>query len=368
MYSPIDEFFAKDVRTFHQRLEQIDAALDPAAPAHKDETYQKVVAAMHDIVTACRRLEAEIGNDVELLRDTQTRFQAATSEWFQRSWIGERARTKPRGYPGDYLLLNTIYDQEPKSPGLGGYVDLYIMDLLLAQSVRARWQLLREFLVDELSGRDGDVALLNVACGPCREYAVGIEHANGARARLTCLDNDQEALDFVESNIAPSAPGVAEFRCARYNALRMKSSSATIRNFGRSDIIYSIGLCDYIDDDYMIGMLTGWRESLKPGGVVFVAFKDCERYDKTPYQWLLDWHFYQRTEEDCRMLFQHAGYDTLDMEMTRDETGVIMNFVSRVPVAAPVRFDTAEPLAGPHALPTEGALPGDLNASLEPGA
>jgi hypothetical protein len=152
-----------------------------------------------------------------------------------------------------------------------------------------------------------------------------------------------------------------EIVCQRYNALRMKSAEATRRLFGASDVIYSIGLCDYITDDYMISILEGWRNSLADEGVLLVAFKDAPRYDKTPYQWLLDWHFFQRTEDDCRMLFQQAGFDMQELEMSRDATGVIMNFVSRAKTPA-VRIDDSHRIRrAPHL--ALDPLPGDASSA-----
>jgi hypothetical protein len=136
----------------------------------------------------------------------------------------------------------------------------------------------------------------------------------------------------------------------------MKSAEATRRLFGASDIIYSIGLSDYLTDAAMIGILEGWRKSLANEGVLLVAFKDGPRYDRIEYQWLLDWHFFQRTEDDCRSLFQQAGFDMTALEMTRDATGVIMNFVARAQNAE-VRLDDAHRRSVPHvtldALPSE---------------
>ena len=107
----------------------------------------------------------------------------------------------------------------------------------------------------------------------------------------------------------------------------MTSAVVNVERFGRSDLIYSVGLCDYIPDKYLIPMLEGWRGSLSPGGTVYVAFKDCKRYTTPEYQWLVDWFFLQRTEEECRHLFAAAGYDMDELEMSRDETGIIINFV-----------------------------------------
>jgi hypothetical protein len=139
----------------------------------------------------------------------------------------------------------------------------------------------------------------------------------------------------------------------RFNALRMTSSRHNRERFGRPDIIYSVGLCDYIPDQYLIPMLRTWRESVAEGGVVYVAFKDCLLYDKAEYQWLVDWYFYQRTENDCRRLFLEAGYDVGAMDITRDETNVIINFAQRNLVPSVARVDAAE--ATPPAPATDSA-------------
>jgi hypothetical protein len=100
-------------------------------------------------------------------------------------------------------------------------------------------------------------------------------------------------------------------------------------------------------------MLQGWRGSLSPGGTVYVAFKDSRRYTTPEYQWLVDWFFLQRTEEECRNLFVAAGYDMDELEMVRDETGIIINFIARSKVPAFVRVDV--PAALP--LPQHGNVP-----------
>ena len=104
-------------------------------------------------------------------------------------------------------------------------------------------------------------------------------------------------------------------------------------------------------------MLSAWRETLNDGGVLYVAFKDCERYDKTPYQWHLDWFFFQRTQQDMSNLYEAAGFDLDHIETTRDDTGIIINFIDRKPSEKLVRFDIAEE-----------SLPVDSKRSIAPTA
>lgn len=329
MKSEIEHFFEQDVAALTTELRQLEQEVAPDAEPQPGELLDRLTGAITTVLAACAALEERIEEDPELLKTVQSRFREAIDPWFRQSWFMERALKKPRGYPGDYVLLSAIYDNVPKSRGLGGLLDLYFLDQTLAHGVRTRLAGVRRFLAAEVLRRQGRLSILNVACGPAREYAEGFA-CDGRDVHLTCVDMDEQALDFVQEHVAGQPEVEIDFECVCYNALRMVSSKSTVAKFGRSDVIYSVGLCDYIPDDFMIRILRGWRESLDEGGVVYVAFKDRHRYNKAVYQWLVDWHFYQRDEEDCRRLYEKAGYDLSTLEVQRDGDGVIMNFIARL--------------------------------------
>ena len=226
-------------------------------------------------------------------------------------------------------MLIKLYDEETPARGLGGYLDLCIMDLPLAHAVRARMMAAREFLIREVATRKADVRVLDIACGPCREYREWPEFSNGRKVEIVAIDNDPSALAYVDASVATKLNDATDLEAVRYNALRTRSAAATRRSFGKFDIIYSVGLCDYLSDEHLVGMLAGWKETLNDGGALFVAFKDTERYDQTPYQWHLDWYFFQRTEGDVRRLCEAAGFDMQGLRTSRDGTGIIINFVHR---------------------------------------
>lgn len=348
--SAAEPFFDRDVCAFTDQLRSLDGQISQdALPRKRDDFWFRLTRAVRSSENACRRFDEEHGDDPRLLEDVQKRFRRETAQWYDRSWIAHRARTKPRGFAGDYRMLVTLYEQKALARGLGGYLDFYISELPLAKAVRARLQAIREFLRVETAARRDDTSILNIACGPCREYIGWRDRVSEGDIHVTCLDSDQGALDFVDKYVVGAAPGISRFRTVRYNALRTRSAKKTIAQLGRFDIIYSVGLCDYVPDKQMIGMLQGWREMLMEGGILYVAFKDGDRYDKTPYQWHLDWHFLQRSEEDCRKLFEMAGFDIGSLEMKRDETGIIMSFVFRhvspsiVRIDPPARYSIPEP-------------------------
>jgi SAM-dependent methyltransferase len=239
------------------------------------------------------------------------------------------------------MMLTALYDGKPLSRGLAGYLDLFFLGTELGRAVPARMASLRDFLREEIARRPTESSILNIACGPCQEYAHGFPSMQARGACVTCVDFDTEAIAYSQSSVVASRDDLPEFRFVRYNALRMKASQPFIEKYGMFDIVYSVGLCDYIPDKQMIAMLRGWGELLKPEGVLYVAFKDCEQYDKTDYQWLTDWYFFQRTEAECRDLFLKAGWRNDELSMTRDSTGIIMNYSAQAKVPAVRRFDTA---------------------------
>lgn len=340
-------FFDRDVAQLKIGLESISRELDAAEEPTNSSHLQDVAELLLKSCDDCRRVEDDLAEHPESIASVQEAFRRETAPWLSQSWFANRAQTKPTGFPGDCMMLATLYDQQIHTRGLGGYIDAVLMTLPLAVAVRERMKTAREFLKDEVASCDGDLRILDIASGPCREFVNWTEQPENGRVFVTCLDTDTEALNFVRRNVVPTAAGIEQMRLERYNALRTKSAKATERYFGRFDILYSVGLADYIPDASLIAMLNGWRLSVDDGGVVYVAFKDCREYDKTPYQWHLDWHFYQRTEEDCRRLLAAAGFDLANVVTERDASGIILHFFCPVGTAnRRVRLDAAEAAVG----------------------
>ncbi len=358
MYTVLDDFFGDSVPRFTTALANLSQRIDPYARPQDEALVAELTERIHDSLSDCSQLEKEIADEADLLKTVQRRYRQTIWPWFGQSWFMRRALEKPRGYPGDFELLTAIYDGRAKSVGLGGCFDRYFLNTTLAKAVVARMRSVQDFLLDELARHEGDVHVLNVASGPCREYTLDFQPANSRRVEVTCIDNDTAALDFVRDRVAPQLPGHVHLSFVRYNALRMVSPEQNVKRFGRPDILYSVGLCDYIPDKFLVPMLRAWRESVSENGAIYVAFKDARLYDKAVYQWLVDWYFFQRTEEDCLRLFIEAGYDPGTLDETRDETGVIINFVGRAAAVAPVRLDSSE------ALPRAPQVPGALTSGI----
>lgn len=341
------QFLSNEVAAFKRSLQSLAAEIPVEAIGEKgDAFHMRTLSAFEASQAACREFENSHRGDEGILKDAHKLFLEETDFAFSQSWIGQRARTKPHGFVGDYEMLIKLYDQKTPARGLGAYIDLCIQDLPLARAVRTRLQGAREFLLREIMSRTEKVRVLDVASGPCREYH-DWPCLVGHDVEVVAMDTDPHALTHVNQQVCPSLPTGTKLQAVRYNALRTSVAEATVRQFGKFDVIYSVGLCDYLTDEQLIRMFAAWRDTLNEGGVMYVAFKDCEQYDHTPYQWHLDWYFFQRTHQDALALFGKAGIDTDAMSITKDDTGIITNYVYRRPKPGQIRVDQASGLQ-PH--------------------
>lgn len=342
------EFFANDVAKFNDKLAQLEREIDPnAVPVVNDEYHQRVLAAFEESQVACKNFTLEHADDPVVLKDVRAGFLIETERLFSQSWIGERARAKPAGFVGDYEMLNKLYDEKTPALGLGGYIDLCILDLPLARAVRTRLKFAREFLLRELAQRQGDVRILDVASGPCREFHDWPDVGNGRKVEIIAMDTDPQALGYVSSAVSPLVNNGSTLKPVRYNALRTCVAETTVKQFGKVDVMYSVGLADYLNDDQLVRMFAAWRDTLADDGVMLIAFKDTEQYDHTPYQWHMDWYFYQRTVDDVLRLYEAAGISVDEIETSRDGTGIITNFVTRkVGSVLRRRSDSAASISG----------------------
>jgi SAM-dependent methyltransferase len=175
---------------------------------------------------------------------------------------------KPRGYPGDAVLMDFIYGSGSSgaalesSSELGRSIFRQISGNPAFPAIQGRRDLLARRI--EAACRENQCCrILSVACGHLREGSVLRKLEMPRPARFVALDQDEGSLALVASEHEQS--GV---ECLRESAIRLLSHHFDIGVF---DLIYSAGLYDYLSDEFSTRLLQGLVRRLVPGGTLLVA-------------------------------------------------------------------------------------------------
>lgn len=303
-----------------QNLEQLVGSQD-----RDEEIRSGLTEAVYRMTRCCKAFEEAVA-DKEKVKAAQADFRKRTDHFFIKSYFVNRARTWPMGYPGDYETIESIYRNVPMSTGIGYYFDIHFLEMTLAKAVRARKELIRDILRQELFQRK-EPAILNIACGSCREIVELSRELKSSGGRVICVDIDSNALEFASGRLAHANLPSSQVLFRKYNAIKMISHERNVKEFGLQDVIYSLGLFDYLDDAILSRLLQTLYELLNPGGQLIATFKDRSQYETYEYHWFVDWSsFYQRSVEDARRIIAAAGIPEASVAMQRDATGVILFF------------------------------------------
>ncbi len=246
--------------------------------------------------------------------------------YFMRSRFAQRAYFKPKGYAGDFLMMEAIYKNEPDGDGtLGLLVDRYCLDTPPARAVRERRMLLSQILEREVAKRlscptvHGEkVKVMNLACGSNRElFDFLARFGQTQMVEALCIDADKDALKYSDEKVNVFRHD-AKIRLMQENVIKW-SLGRSKHDFSRQDIIYSAGLTDYLDDRLFTAMVKKAWDYLRPGGLLILSNFSINNPNKAWMDHILQWKLIHRSEEDMERLFRAGGFgDGVDVFHERE--------------------------------------------------
>ena len=211
---------------------------------------------------------------------------------------------KPRGYAGDALVMDMIYDQVPPEGVTVRGRELFAATTAypVAQAVRSRRKLAAEVLEEACSK---DLRICSLACGHMRELdnLAGRDCAN-----ITAIDQDGLSVEFVRRR----HPTVDVRQMNVFEFLR-----SAISRGEKYDLIYSLGFTDYCDQREMNLLYKLMARCLAEHGTVFIANFAPNHLAQGWLEACLDWRLIYRDEIVMR---RHAEEHGLVSELWRDDT------------------------------------------------
>lgn len=240
-----------------------------------------------------------------------------------------RAYLKPLGYPGDYQMMNMIYGDHDQGDSLFAHVmNRYSCRATAARAVAGRVPyLLQKFdqTINRVSRERETVALLSVGSGPAREIRELITtNPLNDQCHVSLVDMLPEALSYCQEKILDlkSATGsritAAYFNRSVRDFIRFPH---TLEIFREQDLIYAIGLFDYLPFHTAKRVIQNLYPLLAEGGELIIGNFDLSNPTRFYMEYALEWYLLYRSQEEMLRLAEEIPFPASSY-VESDEGGV----------------------------------------------
>ena len=272
-----------------------------------------------------------------------------------RGWLIQRARTKPRGYAGDYELLSAMYENRLCDDALGRLLDRYFQGPAAPVAVRNRMGMMAEWSVEESLRRDAraqgahaprspisaprspisaprspwKIAVVGSAFGlEIRNALVRLDSGRREGVTVTLLDVDPAALAFSRERLGEWLPP-ERIVTASANLFRLPERPKLAEPLAASDLLFCPGLFDYLDDKAATAMLRLFWQQLAPGGGLVVFQFAPHNPSRALMEWIGNWHLVYRDEPAMRSIAAAAGIAAEHVKTGAEAQGVDLYLSAR---------------------------------------
>jgi extracellular factor (EF) 3-hydroxypalmitic acid methyl ester biosynthesis protein len=227
--------------------------------------------------------------------------------------FANRAYFKPRGYAGDYEMMNHLYRDELVGKTLFDQcLHKYFVQESAGAAVKNRAHYLFEKLNETFqhSPADQKLRILSVASGPAMEQQLFLKQApqfHQRQVEFTCLDSDETSLKHAQRQLLTAEKKIK-------SGFEFKFENMSIRNvIARGlpeqgyDLVYSAGLFDYFSESVARAAAVKLVAAVKDGGRVIIGNFSDHTLSASFMEVILDWHLIYRSEADLLRIFQGLG-------------------------------------------------------------
>lgn len=232
---------------------------------------------------------------------------------------------KPCGYAGDATLMDfayrhpTIEHHIASSGDTGAAIYARTSGAAQSQSARQRVVLARNLL--QRRAPLGDQHVMSFASGHAREFENLPADVLAGLSRFTPIDNDPFSLQ-----VAVAVAGAVHCTPVRCNVVKEDLSSMP-----QADVVYSLGLFDYLADEAAADVLRKMIARTSPGGVCMIANLSDKAANVGYCEAIMDWWMVTRTEAMLLELgHSAAGSHRDELEITVERAGCFVYLTMKV--------------------------------------
>lgn len=284
---------------FLQKLQQLKRALSTLDNLGTNiesvgDTANRAIALCWEIIHEMSELHQSPGN-AELYQN----IEKEALPLLLRSEIFWRARFKPKGYSGDFNLMERVYDESislGRNPNISAVENVLNAALFKSHGVNSLVQRVYYFesLIESKVSEGNKISILDVGGGGAMYFRRLMDRIKGGAYQIQydIFDQDKTLVNFWNT-----IPKVNDINVRIINKSAIKILRGGIE--GKYDLIISAGLFDYFDLRLSSLMIERLMRSLRPDGTfVFANFLSTEsQFEHYFRESLLDWHLETKTME-----------------------------------------------------------------------
>ncbi|MEE2691096.1 MAG: class I SAM-dependent methyltransferase [Pseudomonadota bacterium] len=247
-----------------------------------------------------------------------------------------RSYYKPLGYPGDFQIMNWIYDGAPQGETIKQKF-LHQLSLVGSHAVQTRMLALADIIAGLARARgepERPYEMISIGAGPARELDRVLKVSDPAqRYRATLVDQEELALEHaLAAARALNAGGRLQVEALNISFKEMLNPSPLAGSFSRKDLIYSSGLVDYLNPLLAQRFIHRLYEFLNPGGAIIIGnVNNLPSGMIWSSEYAVDWTLFFRSREE--MAAMAGGTPDAKVSIKSDSLEAIYFLVIEKPIA-----------------------------------
>lgn len=292
---------------------------------------------VHTVKEFSKRLDALFSKiqDRKLRKAYISFFRKEVGDYYtQNPFIG-RALRKPRGYAGDYEMMNQIYRNGYEG---NSFFEMLMHRYGIRESSSLSVMYRKGYFVDKMkaaSKNNPEFTVASIASGPAQEVIQFLDEVDPKESEnynIVLVDQDVEALLNSKRNIYEKIIS-RDLKCQTYffpitikHIIEGTEEAQVLREF-EFDMIYTAGLYDYVSQSAAQILTQQLSMMMKSEGLLIIGNFHPNNPTKTISELVSDWRLIHRTEEDMIQLLNFVSHKSYNLHKDDQEIDLFLEVI-----------------------------------------
>ncbi|MBO6825004.1 MAG: hypothetical protein JJ879_02285 [Sneathiella sp.] len=308
------------LRSVRETLTTVEHEMPAKAPRREEriqeiilECEQQALKRWWEISKQAMEIMNDIRHDPDVMKAAKHYTERTLTPELTSGASWKRSYEKPLGYPGDFEVMNYAYNLAML--GDTPYEKFcHRLGTSTGEFITTRMTLVKQKIAELVNkaAKDGreNFNVSSLGCGPAQEVSNFLKgHAQPVSVNFTLIDQDDEALSYAYKNAYPEVvrlEGQATVNCLHATFLEFLAAGNLFKKLDNQDMIYAVGLVDYLTDKRAARLVKDLYQNLNPGGTLLIgSMYDSDQSLEWQVEMITDWQLEYRDKDNMLQMAAH---------------------------------------------------------------